>query len=65
MNDKWCTANCAAGNCPPLMCVCAGDAAKKRALEEEVAAAEATAAKAAEEQQVALAPSPWPLAPSP
>jgi hypothetical protein len=55
VSDKWCTANCGAGNCPPLMCVCAGDAAKKRALEEEVAAAEATAAKAAEDQQIAAA----------
>merc|ERR1719162_671510 len=55
VNDKWCTANCAAGNCPPLMCVCAGDAAKKRALEEEIAAQEAAAAKAAEDQQIAAA----------
>jgi len=55
VTDKWCTANCAAGNCPPEMCVCAGDAAKRRALEAEEAEAAATAAKAAEEQQIAAA----------
>ena len=28
-------ANCAAGNCPPEMCICAGDAEKKKAAEKK------------------------------
>lgn len=47
VSNKWCTANCGAGNCPELMCVCAGDAEKKRAAEAEAAAAEAAAERAA------------------
>ena len=51
VSNKWCTINCAAGNCPPLMCSCAGDAAKKQAAEDEVAKAKAAAEKAAVDQK--------------
>lgn len=50
VSDKWCTANCAAGNCPPEMCICAGDAEKKKAAEKKAKDDERAAKESAEEE---------------